>query len=84
MKPTAMLRTVLLSLSISLSFSGCWFCQPESIIIKPKAPIIEEAKVQPCNNNDILVNMKCFAENYLNIKKERDSLRVIIKENFID
>lgn len=58
-----------------LFFSGC---APKEVVIvqKPKKPNIVDANITQCKNSDILENTKCVLNNYLEVKQERDSLRV--------
>lgn len=59
-----------------LSFDGC--SSKEVICVKPTKPKIEEAVITQCKSDNILENTKCTLMNYINVKEERDKLRLAL------
>ena len=70
--------TLLIAFLAIFLISGCSEKQIECI--KPKAPKVNEANITQCDNASILDNAKCSLNNYIEMKKERDSLRIIIEK----
>lgn len=67
---------------IIMSFSGCSYnCQEPlpPVIMKPKIPEVPEAKVVQCKKESIFENSQCVLLNYIEVKKERDTLRQILE-----
>lgn len=73
MKQIAMLVIVCLA---TLSISGC---TSKIECIKPTSPKIKEANIIQCRYNNILDNSKCILNNYIEVKKERDELRIVVE-----
>jgi hypothetical protein len=69
-----MLTNSLIILSTSIILSGC--CK--NTIVKPTKPDIEPAKIGQCRSVSQLDNVKCVLTNYMNVKEERDKLRLAI------
>lgn len=81
MKLVVMVVTGLLVISFT---SGCASksvtCTPIVEYVKPKKPVIEEAKVKQCRYADQLDNVKCVITNYFEMKMERDKLKAALDE----
>ena len=71
-----MLTNSLVILSTSIILSGC--CK--NTIVKPTKPDIEPAKIGQCRSAKQLDNVKCVLTNYMNVKEERDKLRLAIDQ----
>lgn len=72
---------LLLGFLVALFISGCGQKQIECV--KPKAPVVAEANITQCTDPNILEKAKCSLSNFIEMKKERDSLRIIIN-NMMD
>lgn len=55
-------------------------CEPIVKYVKPKMPVIDKAKVEQCRYEDQLKNIKCVLTNYMNVREERDKLRMSLEE----
>ena len=64
------------ALFMILNFSGC--SSKEVVCVKPTKPKIEEAVITQCKYDNILENTKCTLMNYINVKEERDKLRMAL------
>lgn len=69
-----MLMNLSIILFTSMLFSGC--CK--NTIVKPSKPDIEVAEVKQCRSASQMENTKCVLTNYMNVREERDKLRLAI------
>lgn len=58
----------------------CPPCKPIVTYVKPKVPEVTKAEIKQCREASILENAKCILGNYIEMKKERDSLRMVVEE----